>query len=115
MFAVRRTSRHAGARFLRRPWPCAVLSTSVRGCKSAASGPSSEESKKAQRVWDMMVPEQNWDYRSPMIPILIFGILVLQYLISSKQDDTEEQELQEVRRLKEEREARRAARAAEEN
>eukprot|EP00930_Biecheleria_cincta_P089538 TRINITY_DN7886_c0_g1_i1.p2 TRINITY_DN7886_c0_g1~~TRINITY_DN7886_c0_g1_i1.p2 ORF type:complete len:127 (-),score=30.97 TRINITY_DN7886_c0_g1_i1:291-650(-) len=71
-----------------------------------------EKAKKAQRVWEMMVPEANWDFRSPMIPALLLGIVLLQYLITKKQGDAAERELEEVRQLKEERKARREEREA---
>eukprot|EP00440_Ansanella_granifera_P001586 gb/GFBE01001708.1/.p1 GENE.gb/GFBE01001708.1/~~gb/GFBE01001708.1/.p1 ORF type:complete len:147 (+),score=30.20 gb/GFBE01001708.1/:1-441(+) len=112
---------------LRRPH-CQLLSAPSHGfCSSSkdtgrGGGSSSsssynaeeelEKARKAQSVWNMMVPEQSWDWRSPMIPILLLSIVVLQYLITQKQSDARERELEEVRILKEERQARREAREA---
>ncbi|CAE7527600.1 unnamed protein product [Symbiodinium natans] len=77
---------------------------------SNSAGPSAaERAKKAQELWSTFVPEQHWDFRSPMIPTLILAIVFLQFLISQKQSDVAEKEREEVRLLQDERRARRAA------
>eukprot|EP00439_Symbiodinium_sp_Y106_P058614 s5809_g8.t1 len=76
---------------------------------NSADPSAGERAKKAQELWRMMVPEQHWDFRSPMIPTLILFIVFLQYLISQKQSDVAEKEREEVRLLQDERRARRAA------
>eukprot|EP00928_Gymnodinium_smaydae_P034910 TRINITY_DN24649_c0_g2_i1.p2 TRINITY_DN24649_c0_g2~~TRINITY_DN24649_c0_g2_i1.p2 ORF type:complete len:206 (+),score=62.08 TRINITY_DN24649_c0_g2_i1:80-619(+) len=70
-----------------------------------------KNAKEAQRMWNTMVPERNWDVRSPMFPALIFCIVILQVLIYRSGSD-EELEQQEVDRLKAERLARREAQRA---
>mmetsp|Transcript_35622 Transcript_35622/g.57292 ORF Transcript_35622/g.57292 Transcript_35622/m.57292 type:complete len:108 (-) Transcript_35622:171-494(-) len=79
-------------------------------CKATESKDS--EAKRSQQLWDILVPERNWDFRSPFIPTMILAIAVLQYMISLKRVDVAERELEESKHLLEEKRARRAAQEA---
>mmetsp|Transcript_34655 Transcript_34655/g.110080 ORF Transcript_34655/g.110080 Transcript_34655/m.110080 type:complete len:118 (-) Transcript_34655:49-402(-) len=82
---------------------------------SASEGAAlGNEAKKAERLWNLLVPERNWDWRHPMIPGLIAAILGLQWLIGTSESGTEQKEREEheeVARLRAER--RSTTRAAE--
>mmetsp|Transcript_116653 Transcript_116653/g.329960 ORF Transcript_116653/g.329960 Transcript_116653/m.329960 type:complete len:162 (-) Transcript_116653:108-593(-) len=78
---------------------------------SSESMAAAERAKKAQRMWDLAVPERNWGITHPMIPVLVLVILALQWGIGSSAEEAESREGAEVERLKAEREARRLARA----
>ncbi|CAL1157326.1 unnamed protein product [Cladocopium goreaui] len=79
-------------------------------CK--ATEPKDSDAKRSQQLWDILVPERNWDFRSPFIPTMILAIAVLQYMISLKKVDVAERELEESKHLLEEKRARRAAQEA---
>eukprot|EP00434_Breviolum_minutum_P030173 symbB.v1.2.026684.t1/scaffold2603.1/size75102/4 len=81
-------------------------------CFSKLPTKEQEEAKKSQQLWDILVPERNWDFRSPLIPTLILAIVFLQYLISQKKEDVAEREREEAKILMEEKRARRAAQEA---
>ncbi|CAE8596017.1 unnamed protein product [Polarella glacialis] len=75
----------------------------------ARSKKLAESANRQQSVWNLVVPEMNWDFRSPMIPVLLLAVVYLQYLITTKQGVKEVKELEEVRVWREERKARRDA------
>ncbi|CAK0889084.1 unnamed protein product [Prorocentrum cordatum] len=39
---------------------------------------AAERAKESQRLWDLAVPERNWDIRHPFLPALLLGILGMQ-------------------------------------
>ncbi|CAJ1447968.1 unnamed protein product [Effrenium voratum] len=95
-------------------WPTiARPSRLARRFCSPAEKSAAEKAKESQQLWNTFVPEQNWDFRSPLLPTLVLGIVVLQYLISQKKADVAEKELEEAKLLMEERRARRARRETE--
>mmetsp|Transcript_22212 Transcript_22212/g.33269 ORF Transcript_22212/g.33269 Transcript_22212/m.33269 type:complete len:188 (-) Transcript_22212:69-632(-) len=70
------------------------------------------EAAEAEKMWNLAVPERHWGITSPMIPLLIFGIVAMQYFISTDGQVQEDIEQNEEERLKAERLARRKARLA---
>eukprot|EP00933_Yihiella_yeosuensis_P040639 TRINITY_DN3497_c0_g2_i1.p1 TRINITY_DN3497_c0_g2~~TRINITY_DN3497_c0_g2_i1.p1 ORF type:complete len:131 (+),score=29.72 TRINITY_DN3497_c0_g2_i1:84-476(+) len=71
---------------------------------------ASEEAARAQKIWESAVPEMNWDFRSPVIIVMVIALIVLQVMISTKQSSVAEKEQDEIAKIKAERQAERERR-----